>query len=146
MTSVENLVPPYAEVAPNELEGGCSAGEQSLEEECTLVPGPLSPYVAPSSLSQEMFPNNTPPNSQQNTSNVFSAHPSRDAQILCSWRMENFRCGLALLFKVLLWGISSLVQTGWPVFLPIWADLWVRDPTCLQFTKASPKTWGCWHL
>lgn len=50
MTECENLVPPYAEVVLKELEGGCSAGEQSLERGCTLVPGALSPWVASSNL------------------------------------------------------------------------------------------------
>lgn len=45
MTKCENLVPSYAEVTPNKLEEACGAGEQSLEEECSLVLGPLNPAI-----------------------------------------------------------------------------------------------------
>lgn len=45
MTKCEKSVPPYAEVAPNKLEEGCDAAEKSLEEECSLVLGPLNPVV-----------------------------------------------------------------------------------------------------
>ena len=58
--------------------------------------------------------------------------------------MENSSSGLALLVKDLLWGLSS---TNWlTCFLSIWDDLWGRDPSCTQFSRASLKTWGYWHL
>lgn len=45
MTKCEKSVPPYAEVAPSRLEEGCGAAEESQEEECSLVLGPLNPAV-----------------------------------------------------------------------------------------------------
>ena len=45
MTKCEKSVLPYAEVAPNRLEEGCGAAEESLEEECSLVLGPLNPAI-----------------------------------------------------------------------------------------------------
>lgn len=99
-----------------------------------------------------MSPSNKPPNPQWHYFKVFSPRPPRGAQISCCWRMENPICGLAFLYRVLIWGLSSPIQTGWPVLLPTWADLRGRDPICPQFSRAcyqesSPMTWGWfWHF
>lgn len=45
MTRCEKSVPPFAEVAPNKLEEGRGAAEKSLEEEWSLVLGPLNPAI-----------------------------------------------------------------------------------------------------